>query len=95
MRYRGLQTRRSAVISRRLRRVAVGAAAAWTAGIGGKHRDSEFAPPMRFAAIANAQPRSIGLDSVTPAFAASSTTLSSGDASFLIDRWTVREPTAF
>jgi hypothetical protein len=30
----------------------VGAAASWVAaGIGGKHRDSEFAPPFRFGAV--------------------------------------------
>jgi hypothetical protein len=48
------QTRRSAVILGfcLAAGLAVGAAAAWiAAGIGGKHRDSEFAPPMRFAAI--------------------------------------------
>jgi dienelactone hydrolase len=33
--------------------LAAAAAAAWiAAGIGGKHRDSEFAPPLRFGGVA-------------------------------------------
>jgi hypothetical protein len=34
--------------------LAAGAAAAWVAaGVGGKHRDSEFAPPFRFGYARN------------------------------------------
>jgi hypothetical protein len=48
------QTRKSAVILGfcLAAGLAVGAAAAWVAaGIGGKHRDSEFAPPFRFGQV--------------------------------------------
>jgi hypothetical protein len=48
------QTRRSAIILGfcLAAGLAAGAAAAWvTAGIGGKHRDSEFAPPLRFGIV--------------------------------------------
>jgi hypothetical protein len=50
------QTRKSAVILGfcLAASLAVGAAAAWVAaGVGGKHRDSEFAPPFRFAQVRN------------------------------------------
>lgn len=53
------QTRRSAVILGFAAAAAlvVAAAAAWfAAGVGGKHRDSEFAPPLRFGRVVVTRP---------------------------------------